>query len=94
MSTTKGAHRDFIAEFTCRVILQINSLRFRPTPWTLPEKRAQDRCDLRDSARAGGDMTVNFFSPRVWRPKVPEVLALAVVVMLYAAGIYVLVHVR
>ena len=39
-------------------------------------------------------MTVNFFSPRVWRPKVPEVLALAVVVMLYSAGIYVLVYVR
>jgi hypothetical protein len=37
---------------------------------------------------------IDSFSPRVWRPKVPEVVALSVVVVLYSAGIYLLVYVR
>ena len=37
---------------------------------------------------------VNSFFPRAWCPNVPEVLAMAVVVVLYSAGIYVLMYVR
>ncbi len=37
---------------------------------------------------------VSSFSPRMWCLQVPEVLALAVVMVLYSAGIYVLVYVR
>lgn len=37
---------------------------------------------------------VDSFFARTWRPKVPEVVALSVVVVLYSAGIYVLVYVR
>ena len=82
--------------FSCRAILQINSFRFRPTPWTLSEEWAQDRCDLRNSLQAGGDIEkiVNSFSSRLWCPNVPEALALTVVAVLYSAGIYVLVYVR
>ena len=34
------------------------------------------------------------FSSRAWCPNAPEALALAVVVVMYSAGIYLLVYIR